>query len=51
MVLKISRPLAVTEYQLERFVDRIGDLVEFMHSGKQFWTEGLGMARRVIGAI
>jgi len=51
MVLKISPPLIVTEGQLERFVDGIGDIVESMHSTGRFWSEGLGMARRVIGAI
>jgi ornithine--oxo-acid transaminase len=51
MVLKISPPLIVTEEQLERFVDGIGDIVELMHSGGRFWSEALGMARRVIGGI
>jgi ornithine--oxo-acid transaminase len=50
-VLKISPPLIVTEEQLERFVDGIGEIVETMHSGGRFWSEALGMARRVIGAI
>jgi ornithine--oxo-acid transaminase len=51
MVLKISPPLIVTEEQLEHFVDGISDIVETMHSGGRFWSEALGMARRVIGAI
>jgi ornithine--oxo-acid transaminase len=51
MVLKISPPLIVTEEQLERFVEAMGEIVEKMHSGGRFWSEALGMARRVIGAI
>ncbi len=51
LVLKISPPLIVTEEQLEQFVDGIGEIVELMHSKGRFWSEALGMARRVIGAI
>ena len=51
MVLKIAPPLIVTDAQLEQFVDALGDVVELMHSGGRFWSEALGMARRVIGAI
>jgi hypothetical protein len=29
----------------------MGDIVELMHSKGRFWSEALGMARRVIGAI
>jgi len=51
MVLKISPPLIVSEAQLERFVDGVGETVDLMHSSGRFWTEALGMARRVISAI
>jgi ornithine--oxo-acid transaminase len=51
MVLKISPPLIVTKEQLEHFVDGMGDIVETMHSGGRFWSEALGMARRLVGAI
>ena len=51
MVLKVAPPLIVTDDQLERFVGALGNVVELMHSGGRFWTEALGMARRVIGAI
>lgn len=51
MVLKIAPPLIVTNDQLEQFVDALGGIVELMHSGGRFWSEALGMARRVIGAI
>ena len=51
MVLKVAPPLIVTEDQLEQFVGALGDIVELMHSGGRFWSEALGMARRVIGAI
>jgi hypothetical protein len=32
-------------------MERLRDIVEMMHSGSGFWSEALGMARRVIGAI
>ncbi len=51
MVLKVAPPLIVTDDQLEQFVTALGDIVELMHSGGRFWSEALGMARRVIGAI
>jgi len=51
MVLKVAPPLIVTHDQLEQFVGALGDIVELMHSGGRFWSEALGMARRVIGAI
>ena len=51
MVLKVAPPLIVTDDQLEQFVAALGDIVELMHSGGRFWSEALGMARRVIGAI
>ncbi len=51
MVLKVSPPLTVSESELRQFVDAIGDVVETMHTKTAFWTEALGMARRVIGSI
>jgi ornithine--oxo-acid transaminase len=51
LVLKVAPPLIVTEEQLAQFVTAIGNVVELMHSGGRFWSEALGMAARVIGAI
>jgi ornithine--oxo-acid transaminase len=51
MALKIAPPLIVTDDQLQQFVGALGDIVELMHSGGGFWSEALGMARRLIGAI
>jgi ornithine--oxo-acid transaminase len=51
MVLKVSPPLTVTESELAEFVDGIGAVVEAMHTRPSFWTEALGMARRVVGSI
>ena len=44
-------PLIVSEAQLQRFVDGVSETVDLMHSSGRFWTEALGMAGRVIGAI
>jgi ornithine--oxo-acid transaminase len=48
MVLKVAPPLVVTEEQLDRFVEAIAAVVELMHTGKSFWSEALGLARRAI---
>jgi ornithine--oxo-acid transaminase len=51
MVLKVAPPLMIEEAQLEHFVSAIGQIVELMHTSASFWTEALGMARRVINSI
>jgi ornithine--oxo-acid transaminase len=51
MVLKVAPPLVVEEAQLEHFVSAIAQVVELMHTSAVFWTEALGMARRVINSI
>ncbi len=51
MVLKVAPPLVVSEAQLDEFIGAIEAAVAMMHHGGGFWTEALGMARRVIGSI
>jgi ornithine--oxo-acid transaminase len=51
LVLKVSPPLVVEEAHLEKFVSAIGQVVKLMHTSSAFWTEALGIARRVIGSI
>jgi ornithine--oxo-acid transaminase len=51
MVLKVAPALVISESQLDEFVDAITGVVELMHTSKRFWTEALGMARRVINVI
>ncbi len=48
MVLKVAPPLVVSEAQLDRFVDAICEVVELMHSSNVFWSEALGLAKRVM---
>jgi ornithine--oxo-acid transaminase len=48
MVLKVAPPLVVTEPEADEFVQAAGEVVESMHSSTAFWTEALGMARRVM---
>jgi ornithine--oxo-acid transaminase len=48
MVLKVAPPLIVTESQLEDFVTGIRKVVDLMHTSGTFWTEALGLARRVM---
>jgi ornithine--oxo-acid transaminase len=48
MVLKVAPPLVVSEEQIEFFVDAIRDVVGLVHSSNVFWSEALGLARRVI---
>ena len=46
-VLKVAPPLVVTDAQIDEFVTKIGEVVESIHSSTTFWTEALGLARRV----
>lgn len=48
MVLKAAPPLVAGEREMDEFVRVITKVVERMHSCGTFWTEALGMARRVI---
>ena len=48
LVLKAAPPLVAQESHLEEFVSAVREVVESMHSSTTFWTEPLGMARRVI---
>jgi len=51
MVLKVAPALVVNESQLDQFVDAMESVVDLMHASTRFWTEALGMARRVINVI
>ena len=48
MVLKAAPPLIVSETEVDEFVDAATHVVELMHSSGTFWSEALGMARRVL---
>jgi ornithine--oxo-acid transaminase len=48
MVLKAAPPLVVDEREIDRFANALRDVVELMHSSSAFWTEALGLARRVM---
>ena len=48
MVLKVAPPLIVEGRHLDGFVQAVADVVECMHSSGAFWSEALGLARRVI---
>ncbi len=48
MVLKVAPPLIITDSQIDRFVEAIGDVVEAMHNSSSFWAEALGLARRAV---
>ena len=47
MVLKVAPPLVVTELQLQEFVEAVRDVVDLMHNSTAFWSEALGLVRRV----
>jgi ornithine--oxo-acid transaminase len=49
MVLKIAPPLTIGEHQLDRCSEVIRAVVELAHSPTVFWSEALGLARRVAG--
>jgi ornithine--oxo-acid transaminase len=48
MVLKVAPPLVVSEAQIDRFVAAARDVIDNMHNSSSFWTEALGLARRVM---
>jgi ornithine--oxo-acid transaminase len=48
MVLKAAPPLVVKEQHIDDFVRSLTSVVELMHTSPGFWTEALGMARRVM---
>jgi ornithine--oxo-acid transaminase len=48
MVLKAAPPLVVEEREIDGFANGLRDVVELMHSSSAFWTEALGLARRVM---
>jgi len=51
MVLKVAPALVITEAQVGEFVDAMETVVKLMHTSTSFWTEAIGMARRVINVI
>jgi ornithine--oxo-acid transaminase len=48
MVLKVAPPLVVTDAQLDEFVEAVRDVVDLIHNSSTFWSEALGLARRVV---
>jgi ornithine--oxo-acid transaminase len=48
MVLKVAPPLIVTEAQIDQCVAAIRKVVEMAHSQSVFWSEALGLVRRVV---
>jgi ornithine--oxo-acid transaminase len=47
-VLKVAPPLVVKEREADAFVQAVKDVVEMMHSSGTFWSEALGLAKRVM---
>jgi ornithine--oxo-acid transaminase len=47
MVLKVAPPLVVSKAQVDQFVSAVQGVVELAHSSSSFWSEALGLARRV----
>jgi ornithine--oxo-acid transaminase len=47
-VLKVAPPLVVKDAHVDEFVTKSREVVESMHSSTTFWTEALGLARRVV---
>jgi ornithine--oxo-acid transaminase len=51
MVLKVAPALVISESQADEFVEAMEAVVNLMHTSTSFWTEAIGMARRVINVI
>jgi ornithine--oxo-acid transaminase len=41
-------PLVVEDEQLDEFVAKLDEAVELIHASTTFWSEALGLARRVV---
>ena len=48
LVLKVAPPLIVKQREAAEFVGAVKEVVEMMHSSGTFWSEALGLARRVM---
>ena len=48
LALKVTPPLVVEDQHLDEFVHGVTAVVEEMHSRSGFWSEALGIARRVL---
>ena len=48
LVLKAAPPLVVEDAHIESFVQAVREVVRQMHESMSFWTEALGLARRVV---
>jgi ornithine--oxo-acid transaminase len=48
LVLKVAPPLVVLERQVDEFVCKLARVVESIHTSTAFWSEALGLARRVV---
>jgi ornithine--oxo-acid transaminase len=48
MVLKVAPPLMIDDHQLDEFIAAVANVVELLHSSGSFWSEALGLARRVV---
>ena len=48
MVLKVAPPLTITEGQGDTFVRSIREVVEVIHTSTSFWSDAVGLARRVV---
>lgn len=51
LVLKVSPALNVPDEALDRYLDAVEAVVDLVHRSTSFWSEALGMARRVIDVI
>ncbi len=48
MVLKVAPPLTATEEQVDRFVASMKEVVELIHTSPSFWSDAIGLAKRVV---
>lgn len=51
MALKVAPPLVVDDAQIDHYVAAIEQVVDLMHTSKTFWSEALGIGRRVLTSV
>ncbi|HTY67389.1 MAG TPA: aspartate aminotransferase family protein [Alphaproteobacteria bacterium] len=51
MALKLAPPLTVSRQQIEHCVTAVTKVIETVHRGAAFWSDGLGLVRRAVRSL
>ena len=51
LTLKIAPPLVVADEQIDAYITAVEKVVDLVHTSTTFWSEALGIARRVLATV